>query len=68
MKIDSVFAVSPMWFPEIQGKIFPAQNERTIVTRSEIRTKGEQVPYEYRLAPIAVDQSVHVIYLISRAK
>jgi len=57
MKIDSVFAVSPIWFPEIQGKIFPAQNERIIVT-----------PSEYRLAPIAVDQSVHFIYLISRAK
>ncbi|PYK57363.1 MAG: hypothetical protein DME43_15370 [Verrucomicrobia bacterium] len=68
MKIDSVFAVSPLSFPEIQGKIFPAENERTIVTASEIPTKGERVPSEYRLAPIAVDQSVHVIYLISRAK
>ena len=38
---------------------FPAKNERTIVTASEIPTKGERVPSEYRLAPIAVDQSVH---------
>ena len=47
---------------------FPRCDERTIVTPSEIRTKGEQVPSECRLAPIAVDQSVHFIYLISRAK
>ena len=53
MKIDSVFAVSPMSFPEIQSKIFPAENERAIVTASEIPTKGERVPSEYRLAPIA---------------
>jgi hypothetical protein len=68
MKIDSVFAVSPMSFPEIQSKIFPAENERTIVTASEIPTKGQRITSEYRLALIAVDQSVHVTYLISRAK
>jgi hypothetical protein len=34
--------------PEIQGKISPAENERTIVTASEIPTKGERVPSEYR--------------------
>jgi uncharacterized protein YggE len=68
MKIDSVFAVSPVSFPEIQGRIFPAEAERRIVTASEIPTKGERVPSEYRLAPINIGQSVHVIYLISPAK
>ena len=68
MKIDAVFAVSPVSFPEIQSRIFPAENERTIVTASEIPTKGERVPSEYRLAPVTVSQSVHVIYLISPAK
>jgi uncharacterized protein YggE len=68
MKIDSVFAVSPVSFPEIQGRIFPGEAERTIVTASEIPTKGERVPSEYRLAPVTVSQSVHVIYLISPAK
>lgn len=68
MKIDSVFALSPVAFPEIQGRIFPADSERTIVTGSDILTKQDRVPSEYRLAPVSVSQSVHVIYLISPAK
>jgi uncharacterized protein YggE len=61
MKIDSVFAVSPVGFLEIQRGIFesgvPAQEAERVIT-----------PSEYRLAPITISQSVHVIYLISPAK
>jgi uncharacterized protein len=65
MKIDSVFAVSPVAFPEIQSKFFglginegaAAEVERVI-----------QPALQYRLAPITVSQNVHVIYLISAAK
>jgi uncharacterized protein YggE len=61
MKIDSVFAVSPVGFLEIQRAIFesnvPAQEVERVIT-----------PSEYRLAPITISQSVHVIYLISPAK
>jgi uncharacterized protein YggE len=66
MKIDSVFAVSPVSFPEIETGIFgggysvyaakQAQAERVIVTP------------QYRFAPVKVTQRVHVIYLISPAK
>jgi len=63
MKIESVFAVSPVSFPEIQGKIF-GNFERVIVTGSNVPM---QEP-EYRLIGVTVSQSVHVIYLISPAK
>jgi uncharacterized protein YggE len=65
MKIRSVFAISPVNFPEISPRIFGSSGvamaasyaERTIVN-----------PNQYRLAPITVSQSVHVIYLISPGK
>jgi uncharacterized protein YggE len=65
MKIRSVFAISPVNFPEISPRIFGSSGvamaasyaERTIVN-----------PHQYRLAPITVSQSVHVIYLISPGK
>ena len=63
MKIDSVFAVSPVAYPDIQGKIF-GNFERVIVTGSNV---PNQEP-EYRLAGVTVSQDVHVIYLISPAK
>jgi uncharacterized protein YggE len=66
MKIDSVFAVSPVSFPEIETDIFgvaefagrhgKAEVERVIVTP------------QYRFAPVKVTQRVHVIYLISPTK
>jgi uncharacterized protein YggE len=68
MKIDSVFAVSPVAFPEIRGRIFPADSDRTIVTGSDILTKQDRVPSEYRLAPVSITQNIHVIYLISPTK
>jgi len=65
MKIDSLFAVSPVAFPEIRTRIFGSgEGERVIVTGSNI----PMAEPEYRLAPVTVGQSVHVIYLISPAK
>jgi uncharacterized protein YggE len=71
MKIDGVFAISPVPIPEISGTIFPKERagaERVIVTGSNVPTAEEGVPSQYRLAPITVNQIVHVIYLISPAK
>lgn len=66
MKIDSVFAISPVAFPEIQTKIFG--EPFVVVTGSNVPTKEDRAGPEYRLAPITISQSVHVIYLISPAK
>lgn len=70
MKIDSLFAISPVSFSEIRSRMFgtdysEATTERVIVTGSYI---GNNVQSEYRLAPVTVSQSIHVIYLISPAK
>ena len=67
MKIDSIYAVSPVAFPDIEQKILG--RERVVVTGSYMPGQGEDLdPTKYRLAPIKVTQGVHVIYLISPAK
>jgi uncharacterized protein YggE len=73
MKIDSLFAISPVSFAQIRSRIFGSDygegtTERVIVTGSYIPTAGDLSPSEYRLAPVSVSQSIHVIYLISPAK
>jgi uncharacterized protein YggE len=61
MKIDSVFAVSPVPFPQIYTKMF-SETEPYIVT-------GSAAPEpEYHLGSVSVTESVHVIYLISPAR
>ena len=65
MKIDSVFAISPVAFPQIQTDIFQ-QAERVIVTGSNIPT-AEEGRAQYWLGSVSVSQSVHIIYLISPA-
>jgi uncharacterized protein YggE len=68
MKIDAVFGVSPVAFPEIRSRIFGQDSaERVVVTGSYIST-GDIASSQYRLAPVSVGQSIHVIYLISPAK
>ena len=67
MKIDSVFAISPFPFPEIQERFFRSP-ERVIVTGSNVPTLEESGLPKFRLAPLTVSQTVHVIYLISPAK
>lgn len=65
MKIDSIFAISPVAFPEIRRKMLGDEGyARATVDRMIVAPD----PMQYRLAPIRVTQSVHVIYLISPAK
>jgi hypothetical protein len=66
MKIDSVFAVSPVAFTGIQRGIF-GSSVPTAEYESALPAGGRNAS-AYRLAPITVSQSVHVIYLISPAK
>ena len=64
MKIDSLIAVSSVPFPQVRGEIVPYQEpepERVIVRDPPMG------PVQYRLAPVTVAQSAHVIYLISPA-
>jgi uncharacterized protein YggE len=69
MKIDSVFAVSPIGFPEIQGRLLTNLTKDVIVTGSNVPPNKERVePSQYRLAPVFVSRTVNVIYLISPAK
>jgi uncharacterized protein YggE len=65
MKIDSVFAVSPVIFPEIQSKFLGLGAGEPVA--AEVQRMIEP-PLQYRLASITVSQIVHVIYLISPAK
>lgn len=66
MKVDSVFAVSPVAFPRITEKIF-GEREQVVATGSYISEK-QAIASQYRLPPVKVSQSVHVIYLVSPAK
>ncbi|HEX7516062.1 MAG TPA: SIMPL domain-containing protein [Chthoniobacterales bacterium] len=65
MKIDSVFAVSPVTFPEIQSKFFASSLP---VSSYAARELAKPDPTQYRLAPITISQGVHILYLISPAK
>jgi uncharacterized protein YggE len=65
MKIDSVFAVSPITFPEIPREIFGTGPVEAYATAA--KTAQYAAP-QYRLAPVTVSQAVHVIYLISPGK
>ena len=64
MKIDSVYALSPVAFPEIRGRMFGGGPQVLAMETGS----GRVDPSQYRLAPVAVSQSVHVIYLTSPAK
>jgi uncharacterized protein YggE len=66
MNIESLFAVSPVTFPEIQRSIFGASETLEVLQRRE--ASPQVVSSEYRLAPVTIKQSVHVIYLISPVK
>ncbi len=66
MKIDSVYAISTVPFPEIEGRLLP-NSGATITTGSNIPTAATKTGPEYRLAPVKFEESVNVIYLISPA-
>ena len=63
MKVDSVFAISPVPFPEIRSRLL--RSDRGETTAERVVVTG---PPEYRFGSLTVGQSVHVIYLISPAK
>lgn len=65
MTIRSVFAISPVNFPEISSRIFGSSQVAFSVARDLLNKQGVS---QYRLAPVTVSQSVHVIYLIAPAK
>jgi uncharacterized protein YggE len=67
-KIDSVFAVSPAPFLEIEMKIFGAEERLGVRSATKLPAAQAAVAPEYRLAAITLEQSVHVIYLISPTK
>lgn len=67
MKIDSIYALSPVPFLQIEGKML-SQGERVVVTGSYIPEQPKFDATRYRLDTIKVGQSVHVIYLISPAR
>jgi len=67
MKIDSVFLVSPVSPTAIENEIFGGI-ERLGVRSSEASYRRASNTPEYRLAPVKLSQSVHIIYLISPAK
>ncbi len=66
MKIDSVFALSPVPFPEISRRIFQSGYAGSRFTAEEVGPEPD--PTQYRLPPVTISQSIHVIYLISPAK
>ncbi len=62
VRVDSIFAISPVNFPEI---------ERAIFVGGSMGYAGLVLPEitsHYQLAPVIVSFRVHVIYLISQAK
>ena len=65
MKIDSVFAVSPVSFPMIRIRIFIGEGTLGIASYAPGKEPRIPDPAQYRLAPVEISQSVHVIYLIS---
>jgi uncharacterized protein YggE len=68
MKIDSVFAVSPVAFSEIYQRIFGSEEVAGVRALPAASGTPQAIASEYRLGPVTISQSVHVIYLISPAK
>jgi uncharacterized protein YggE len=68
MKIDSVFAVSPVSFPEIETGIFGSEGSSYTAGYKAAEVERVIAMPQYRFAPVKVTQSVHVIYLISPTK
>lgn len=66
MKIDSIFAISPVAFPEIESGICGVSRYASGMQQPEV--ERVIVTPQYRFAPIRVTQRVHVIYLISPVK
>lgn len=67
MKVQSIFAISPVVFPQIETDIFGAGGSTTY-EQSAPSERQKVEPSQYRLAPVSVSQNVHVIYLIAPSK
>jgi uncharacterized protein YggE len=67
MKIASVFAVSPVTFPEIIRTMFGTDGI-VAYRASNPAPAPPRTSSEYRLPPITVSQRIHVIYLITPVK
>lgn len=66
MKVDSIFAVSPVPFPEIQERMLGAEGRGSSAAGAATTERMiEPDPLQYRLEPVSVTHSAHVIYLIS---
>jgi uncharacterized protein YggE len=66
-QIASVYAVSPVAFPEIAPRIFGG-TEALVSEAKKSVTPSDVKADEYRLRPVSVSQSVHVIFLIVPAR
>ncbi len=66
MQIESVYAVSPVPFSKIMGEMFQAEDDGRAPVFPAFTNPPD--PSKYRLAPISVSQTLHVIYLIAPAK
>jgi uncharacterized protein YggE len=58
MKIDSVFAVSPIGFPEIQQEMVGSTGMMMESVAPDVY-KRQLVSSQYRLAPVTITQNVH---------
>ena len=63
MKIDSVFAISPVAVPEIRANMLRGSGSSPVLA-----VQREVDPLKYRLSAVSVTQTVHLIYLISPLK
>lgn len=64
MQIQSVFAMSPVEFPQIHTRIFRGGS----IAMYSMDAAPKIEPSQYRLVPVSISQSVHVIFLIAPAK
>jgi hypothetical protein len=67
-KVGTVFALSPIAFPQIVLNIFgesrPYDTMKSLIAPDNRKLE----PSQYRLAPVGVSQHVHAIYLLEPAK
>lgn len=67
VKIESLFAISPVTFTQVSGQIFQ-ENSSGAAVFPAFSGSSKVDPSRYRLAPVSVTQTIHVIYLISPEK
>lgn len=65
--VSAVYAISPVPIPQISGQLLVASGSEDAVYPAFVSAPRKLDPTQYRLAPIEVSQTVHVIYLIKDA-